>query len=126
VLFGELILSIFGPAYVTAAPALNWLIFIPLLMALLGPNELILNITGLQKYIFLSAIVSIVVAIIAIPIAGKYYGLIGVAIAAVVSFGVWEFLIYVCVRVLLGVDASLIGSIRRPLQWLIRRVASDT
>jgi O-antigen/teichoic acid export membrane protein len=126
VLFGELILSIFGAAYVTAAPALNWLIFIPLLMALLGPNELILNITGFQKYIFISATVSIIVAIIVIPIAGKYYGLVGVAIAAVVSFGVWEFLIYFYVRMLLGVDASLIGSVRRPLQSLIRRVVTDT
>ena len=126
VLFGELILSIFGAAYVTAAPVLNLLIFIPLLMALLGPNELILNITGLQKYIFLSAAMSIVVAIIAIPIAGKYYGLMGVAIAAVVSFGVWEFFIYICVRVILGVDASLIGSMRRPMQWLIHRATSDT
>ncbi|RUM95051.1 MAG: hypothetical protein DSZ28_00030 [Thiothrix sp.] len=126
VLFGELILSIFGPAYITAAPALSWLVFIPLLMALLGPNEIILNISGLQKYIFLSAIVSILVAIIAIPIAGKYYGLMGVTLAAVVSFGIWELLTYACVRMLLGIDASLIGSIRKPLQSLIHRTSSDT
>jgi len=126
VLFGEFILSIFGPAYTTATPALSWLVLIPLLMASLGPNELILNISGLQKYIFISAVVAIIVAIIAIPIAGKYYGLTGVTLAAVVSFGVWELSIYTCVRMFLGIDASLIGSIRKPLQSLFRRTASDS
>jgi O-antigen/teichoic acid export membrane protein len=126
VIFGELILSIFGPAYIAAAPALNWLVLIPLLMAVLGPNELILNISGLQKYIFLSAIVSILFAIIFIPIGGQYYGLVGATIAAVASFWVWEFSIYACVRKYLGIDASLFASINRSIRGVSGQSADSS
>lgn len=113
VLLGEFILSIFGPAYVDAAPALNWLILMPLTMAVLGPNEMLLNTSGLQRDIFASASIAIVVAIICIPLGGFAYALPGAAAAAVGSFAVWEFLVYLRVRKHLGIDASIYGTFKR-------------
>jgi len=113
IIFGEYILLLFGAVYAKAAPALNWLIVIPLLMAVLGPNEILLNTSGLQKYIFRSALVTIAVSLLLVPLGGAYYGLLGVVWGAVLSFAVWEVLIYISVRQRLGLDASLLGTLYR-------------
>ena len=116
----EPVLGLFGPEYVDAAAALGWLILIPLLLASLGPNEMLLNVAGKQRYIFASAVVGIVVALIAIPVLASFFALEGAAAGAVLSFAAWELMNYLSVRRLLGIDGSIVSAFYHTAQVLTR------
>lgn len=118
VLVAAPVLGLFGPEYVDAAPTLSWLILMPLLIAALGPNEMLLNIAGKQRYIFRSAVSGIIVATIAIPTLGRLFGIEGAAAGAVLSYAVWEFLNYVSVRRLLKLDGSIVKACHHTAQVL--------
>jgi O-antigen/teichoic acid export membrane protein len=116
----EPVLGLFGPEYVDAAPTLGWLILMPLLIAAIGPNEMLLNITGKQRYIFRSALGGLGVAMAAIPGFASLFGLQGAAAGAVLGYAVWELMNYANVRRLLKIDASIVHACKHTAQVLTR------
>lgn len=98
IFFGEVILSAFGENYADETLALVIASSTPLVMALFGPVVLFITILDLQtraNYVFLSAIVLLVVLILVL---GRIFGVVGVAISTVLVWLWWHFWLYRMIR----------------------------
>lgn len=109
VLFGGPILSLFGAQYAREASILAWLALIPLASALLGPNYMLLNISGARRELFATSLAALAVLFAATPALGAVAGPVGAATAAASVFAAWEFALYLIARLKLGMDASILS-----------------
>lgn len=102
----EPLLALIGPEYIGGGKALAWLTLIPLASAAFGPNQMLLNISGAQSWVFGVSLATIGLAVLAIPFAGATGGAAGAAMAAALIFAAWEAALHVVTKSRFGVDAS--------------------
>lgn len=113
VLFSGPILSIFGPDYSGEGAILGWLAFIPLVSALLGPNYMVLNISGARRHVFAASLAALGALFTAAPVASALFGATGAAVAATLVFAGWELSLFVVARMKYGMDASILSVVHR-------------
>lgn len=112
-LFSGPILSIFGPEYAGEGAILGWLALIPLSSALLGPNYMLLNISGARRHVFGASLAALGALFTATPVASASFGATGAAMAATLVFVGWELSLFLVVRMKLGMDASILSLFKR-------------
>jgi len=100
------ILSLFGPEYMQGGRALAWFAAIPLASALLGPNHLLLNISGARGWVFGISLAAVAALFAAVPAAG---GVEPAAMIAALVYIAWELALFVVVRTKLGIDATVLA-----------------
>ncbi len=98
VVFRSFLLGIFGREFIVAAPALLILCAGQLVNILIGPVELILVMTGNQKYSVISLAAGTGVNIILNLMLTPVYGITGTAIASAASLLTWKSVMYIFVR----------------------------
>ncbi|MEE9329972.1 MAG: MATE family efflux transporter [Parvularculaceae bacterium] len=106
------LVSLFGSEYGPAAQTLRIIAILPLASAIFGPSVTLLNVVGHQRAVFRLSLISLAILVVAVPVAGRYYGLNGAAGAAVVMMVIWEGLLWLRTRKLTGYDGSILGAIR--------------
>ncbi len=106
------LVSLFGPGYEAAASALRIIALLPLISSMVGPSVMMLNIVGHQRAIFKLSLICLAILVVAVPIGGKLFGLVGAAGAATLVMASWEFLLWRKTCGLTGYDGSVLGAIR--------------
>ena len=112
-LFSGQILSLFGPEYAGEGAILGWLALIPLTSALLGPNYMLLNISGARRHVFAASLAALGALFTAAPVASAYFGATGAAAAATLVFAGWELSLFLIARIKFGMDASILSVFHR-------------
>lgn len=107
VFFAESILGLFGDAYARGAQALIWFTLIPLSAAILGPNQMLLNIAGHRRSASCVSLISLTVLIVATAYSGKVLGIAGATAATAIVYSLWELSLFVLVRIKIGANASI-------------------
>ena len=88
-LWGETVLSLFGPEFAGAKIPLLILLFCQLARALFGPNVPLLTVIGAQKENALLAVSALVVLVVANVVLAPTYGVLGAAIAVAIATVFW-------------------------------------
>ena len=112
ILFAGPILTIFGEAYARGATALVWFALIPLSAAMLGPNQMLLNIAGHRRSASAVSLAALIVLVSATAYSGQAFGVAGAAAATAIAYSLWELSLFFLARAKLGVNASVFVSIR--------------
>lgn len=106
-LMAKPILSVFGADYIGAAKALRILVLVPVIGCFWGNAILLLNIHGANKAIVAPSLVATLVLFIILPWAGRFYGLDGVAWAAIAILFGFHYWLYLRARRETGVRAAI-------------------
>jgi O-antigen/teichoic acid export membrane protein len=112
ILMARPLLELFGDAYVRGAPVLIWFILIPLSAAILGPNQMLLNIAGFRRSASAVSLASLIALVVATAYSGKAFGVAGAAAATALVYALWELSLFLLARAKLGVNASIFTSAR--------------
>jgi O-antigen/teichoic acid export membrane protein len=112
-LAGQLLLSVFGPVYVSAYPALLVLAVGASIVALAGPAPYLLLLTGNEGVYPQITAWGLLSRLILIAVLGPWLGLMGAAIAWSVSAVGMAFASVVCCRQRTGTDPSFLGVLLR-------------
>jgi len=111
IIFGEKFLSIFGPAFVEARPALTILICGQLANVGMGSVGVLLIMTGHERLVgivtVMCALLNITLNLIMIP----FWGLVGTAWAVTISLIVWNIALAFCVKRRLGIHSTAVGAV---------------
>ena len=116
-LFGEMILGLFSPEFVAARAALTVIAFGTLVNALSGPTGFIMNMTGHHRQYFVIMTVTQLAALLILPIAAYYFGMLGAAATVAAGMVSWNFWVWWWARKNLSVDPTFYGVV----EWLIGR-----
>lgn len=110
VIFGEKFIGIlFGNEYLFGVLALQILAFGHIFNVLTGPSDLVLNMSGNQKYTAVSVLVAAVVNIVLNLFLIPKYGVEGACASTFTSTVVWNTLLVLQCRKRVGVDTSVLG-----------------
>ena len=86
ILFGDLVLKVFGEEYESYSLLLLIFFMIHLIRSVFGPNIMMLTFVGEQRQILLSYVFSLILMTVAIFILTPLLGIIGVGISALIFF----------------------------------------
>jgi O-antigen/teichoic acid export membrane protein len=117
---GPLLALVFGPEYVPAANALRILAGAQIIMAGLGLNYALLNMTHNERRVTRAASVALVLNVAGVTVLSYFLGLTGAAIAVSATLVISNLLIWRDARRLLGLETSIIPArlLRpRPSGW---------
>lgn len=117
VFLGPWILALFGPEFEAARPLLLILMGEPLLMAALGPAAAVLSFSKHYTLIQISTLFATLLLVAAVFLGGRYGGMTGAAWGVIGAWGAWCLLLTVLVKRRLGLDVTILGSIR----WSLAR-----
>ncbi|NOY22486.1 MAG: oligosaccharide flippase family protein [Acidobacteria bacterium] len=106
---GDVFLSIFGPAFVTAWPALIILSFGQFFGVLFGPMGTMLNMAGHERVTALGAAASVIVTIVFNFILIPLIGINGAAVGAVLGMITWNLLLTALCYRRLGIWTPVLG-----------------
>lgn len=110
----EILVAVFGSPYGDAAPALRWLLLAQLISASVGSPGFLLTMSGFEnislKIVGIAAALNIILNLFLVP----SYGILGAAIATVVSLGFWNIAMSYQAKRVLNIDSSLISLLRKP------------
>ena len=111
------LMRIFGPAYGAGADALRVSLITPVALALFGPSHVLLVVRGHMKVVGALAAIALVALFVAIPLAGREWGLVGVSAATSGVMVVMFLSFYVALKALTGIDPSILASFspRKPV-----------
>jgi len=112
VIFGEFLLSIFGPEFTVGYQALRFLVFGQLVNAFMGSVAMLLMMTGHERQAAVSAAIAACINIIANALLIPAYGMEGAAIATVISMIMWNILMGYYVFNCLKIIPSALGPSR--------------
>ncbi|WP_279350792.1 lipopolysaccharide biosynthesis protein [Erythrobacter litoralis] len=104
IIFTDPILTIVGPEFNQGAPILQILLAGQILYVCTGPSGLVLAMTGNERINLLFTIVSLVVLLIALPLAAQNFGLLGLVLVMSTILIVRNIASLVAVRKLTGVN----------------------
>lgn len=111
ILFGRWFLSIFGPAFVSGHTALDLLCMGQLAALVSGPAGIILMMTGHERGMAISAVVTTVLNVVLNALLIPVWGIEGAATATAISTAVWASLLIGMVWKILQIDPTFIGGI---------------
>ena len=109
IVFGRWFLSIFGPAFVGGHIALYLLCMGQLAALISGPAGIILTMTGHEREIAISAVVTAVLNVVLNALLIPIWGLEGAATATAISTAVWACLLIGMVWSFLRIDPTFVG-----------------
>lgn len=113
-LAGEWALGLaFGPEFAAGSSSLFIIGAGQLVNAAFGSVSIVLNMTGHQRWTLIGLSVASVVNLGANAWLIPRYGIEGAAIASTMALAAWKLILFVQVRRVVGVDASLLGIFRR-------------
>jgi len=111
VVFGERLLSLFGPEFPAGQPALVLLVIGQTVNVAMGPVALLLVMTGHERVLAISTcacgVLNIVLNVVLVP----FWGLVGTAMSLAISLSVWNILLAVWIKRRLGIHSTAIGVI---------------
>lgn len=111
VVFGERLLSVFGPEFPAGQPALVLLVIGQTVNVAMGPVALLLVMTGHERVLAISTcacgVLNIVLNVVLVP----FWGLVGTAMSLAISLSVWNILLAVWIKRRLGIHPTAIGVI---------------
>lgn len=113
-LFGDRILAIFGPQFVSMRLELAILALGQLVSAGAGCTGLVLDMTGHERINTRILIVTSLLSSLSIVVAALPFGSLGVAIASGAGLAAWNVWRWAAARRLLGLDTSIFCVFRRP------------
>lgn len=106
----EIVSFVFGDAYLNACLPMRILIIGQICNVLLGPSDLLLNMTGNERIaavgVLIAAIANVGLNVVLIP----RYGIEGACIGTVVSLFLWNALLLILARRRVGIDTSVVGA----------------
>jgi O-antigen/teichoic acid export membrane protein len=111
ILFGRWFLSIFGPAFVSGHIALDLLCMGQLAALIGGPAGIVLMMTGHEREMAISAVVTAVLNVVLNALLIPVWGIEGAATATAISTAVWASLLVGMVWKFLQIDPTFIGGI---------------
>ncbi|MFQ5550830.1 MAG: oligosaccharide flippase family protein [Gemmatimonadales bacterium] len=109
VLFGDWMLSFFGPGFPLAFPALIVLVTGQLVNALTGSIGVVLSMTGHQRLLSALMVFPTIGNILLNLAFVRSYGMVGAAIASAVSLAIWNVSLVFLARKKTGVDPSFLS-----------------
>lgn len=109
ILFGRWFLSIFGPAFVSGHTALDLLCMGQLAALVSGPAGIILMMTGHERGMAISAVVTTVLNVVLNALLIPVWGIEGAATATAISTAVWACLLIGMVWTFLRIDPTFVG-----------------
>ena len=114
ILFGrELIGLLFGAEYRPAYPALAVLCAGQLVQAFFSPNGGLLLMTGHERRVTRATFLSLLSCVAMLFILVPRFGMLGAALATAFAMLVWNLLCWRDARRRLGIDTSILGTLRR-------------
>jgi O-antigen/teichoic acid export membrane protein len=116
-LFGEMILGLFSPEFVSARAALTVIALGTLVNALSGPTGFIMNMTGHHRQYFVIMTATQLAALLILPVAAYYFGMLGAAATVAAGMVSWNFWVWWWARKNLSVDPTFYGVV----EWLVSR-----
>lgn len=111
-LLGKSILGLFGEAFIAGFGVLLILTAAQLMQALVGPVSSLLGISGHQDHCLYVFGITLVIAIVLNMLLLPSFGIMGAAVAVVLSVAFWTIWLYRLVRRFHDVDPSVIGLLR--------------
>ena len=109
IIFGRWFLSIFGPAFVVGHIALDLLCMGQLAALISGPSSIILMMTGHEREIAISAVVTAVLNVALNALLIPLWGIEGAATATAISTAIWACLLIGLVWTFLRIDPTFVG-----------------
>jgi O-antigen/teichoic acid export membrane protein len=109
VLFGNQILGLFGPDFVSARSALILVAFGTLVNALSGPTAFIMNMTGHHRQFLVIMCITQFLTLMILPIAAYYYGTGGAGATVAGGMILWNVWVWQWSRKNILVDPTLYG-----------------
>lgn len=106
---GKTILGWFGEEFIAGYPALIILAVGQLILASVGPVDLLLNLTGYQKYCLKAFGVALPVTIVSLAILVPILGITGAALGVILSILFWNIWLRMVVTSELGIQPSIIA-----------------
>jgi O-antigen/teichoic acid export membrane protein len=100
---------VFGAQFVPAANVLRVLALGQIVSAAFGPNAALLNMTHHERRVMRAMSVSLVVSLVTIPLGIAAWGIVGAALASVISMLCWNVMLWSDARRLLSIDTSAFG-----------------
>lgn len=110
-LLGEYILRLFGPAFVSSAPAITWIVAAQILFSALGPSEILLAMTGAQRIVLAAQSAALGVAILIGAMLIPSWGVYGAAVSLAAGIVMGRLITTVVVFGRMGFDPSLAGTL---------------
>jgi len=107
VLFGQLVLSLFGKEFVVGYPVLVIFIFVALVNIGAGAVGNILNMTGYEKHVFYGVLISLIFNIALNFTLIPLFGIIGAAISTGTAIIVWNVILWWFVKQKIGINPSI-------------------
>ena len=105
---------VFGAQFVPAANVLRVLALGQIVSAAFGPNAALLNMTHHEKRVMRAMAVSLILSLAIIPLGLAAWGIVGAAVASVVSLLCWNLMLWSDARRFLAIDTCAFRSGR---QW---------
>jgi hypothetical protein len=108
VLWGELLLGIFGPEFVSAAPALTILMSCQLARAVFGPSVPLLTVIGAQRQNAALALAALAILGVSNLMLAPLYGVLGAAMAVAIATLFWLFASAIVLRRVSGLRTDAV------------------
>ena len=107
--FAEDVLGLFSPEYAEATRYLMILMAIPVAEAIAGPSQIVLNVSGRRKVVFLGTLAGLVLIVVGTALGAIILGLTGATIGSSAAYAAMRFYLwYLCWRET-DIDTSVFG-----------------
>ena len=113
VFVGPSILALFGPDFLVGAPILLIFMLEPLALASFGPAGQIISLSGDQRFLLPSALITIASMVVFVTVGALLFGLAGAALGACLTWWVWAALLAKRVRKMSGLDITMYTTLRK-------------
>lgn len=114
-MFGDFGLSVFGPEFVAAEPALRWIVAAAVIYAALGPSEVLCSMTDAQHIVFGGSIFCLALTAALAALLIPHWGIEGAAMAFAAGLLAGRSALLVVTQRRFGFDSSLVGAFRSML-----------
>jgi O-antigen/teichoic acid export membrane protein len=111
-IFGEYVLSLFGPEFVAVAPALVWVVAATIVFAALGPCEILSSMMNAQRTVLAAAVIGLTLTVALTALLIPVRGVEGAAMAFAVGIVSGRSTILALSLRRFGFDTSLLGALR--------------
>ncbi len=112
IVLGDWVLALFGEEYLGAHMALLAAAVIPLADGLFGPAQIVLNVSGHQRYVFVVAGFGAILLFLATLLGGWGGGAIGAIIGASLAYTIQQYLLCLMSNRSAGIDTSALSVLR--------------
>lgn len=115
-LLADDLMGFYSPAFVAAAPVLHILMWEPVLMAILGPSQNVLSLSGHQRVLLGASLVMVPVLAGLVTIGAQSGGVMGAGLGATLGWALYFAFLARRLQRQLNLDLTLLGTVRRQMR----------